>query len=235
MSKPQVTSHKSQVKKKQKKRAVVLLSGGLDSATALYIAKSKGYETFCLTFDYGQRHKKEIKLAKKIVDKSGSTWKLVKFQMPWKGSSLLDKKLSIPEHRDLKDKIPSTYVPARNIIFLSFAVSFAETINAEAVFIGANQIDYSGYPDCRDEFLKSFESTVRKGTKQGIQGRNISIIAPLVKKNKAQIIKMAKELKVPLEITWSCYKGGKHPCGVCDSCCLRRAGFAKAQILDPGQ
>ena len=217
-----------------KKRAVVLLSGGLDSATSLYFAKYKGYETFCLIFDYGQRHKKEIAQAKQIAELSGSEWELVKFQMPWKGSSLLDKKMAVPQHRNLADvSIPSTYVPARNIIFLSFAASFAESIKAQAIFIGANQIDYSGYPDCRDEFLRKFSQAVNSGTKQGVEGKSLVIQAPLVKKNKAQIVKLAKKLKVPLELTWSCYNGGKFSCGVCDSCRLRQQGFARAKEIDP--
>ncbi|MCP4649105.1 MAG: 7-cyano-7-deazaguanine synthase QueC [PVC group bacterium] len=219
-----------------KKRAVVLLSGGLDSATTLYFARKKGYEIFCLCFDYGQRHKKEIKLAQKLACVSGSKWQMVKFSMPWTSSSLLDKKRLVPKDRDFNGEIPSTYVPARNIVFLSFAASFAEAVGARVVFIGANQIDYSGYPDCRDDFLKAFEQALRKGTKSGVEGRKkISIIAPLVNKNKAQIIKMAKKLGVPLELTWSCYNGGKSPCGVCDSCRLRSHGFEKAKSKDPVQ
>ena len=218
-----------------KKRAVVLLSGGLDSATTLYVAKSKGYETFCLIFDYGQRHKKEIIQAKKIAKASKSRCELVSFKMPWKGSSLLDRKMKVPQKRDLADtSIPSSYVPARNIVFLSFAASYAESINAEAVFIGANQIDYSGYPDCRDEFLKAFAKAVIAGTKRGVEGKPLIIQAPLVRKNKAQIVNLAKKLEVPLELTWSCYKGGKRPCGECDSCRLRQVGFNQAKQVDPG-
>lgn len=224
---------KSKSKKKNNKKAVILLSGGLDSSVCLYYAISRGYDVHCLTFDYGQRHKKEIKLAKAIAKKAKSKWQLVKISLPWKGSSLLDKKQKIPQKRKIDTDIPSTYVPARNIIFLSFAASYAESIKAEAIFIGANEIDYSGYPDCRKEFLDAFSATLKKGTKRGTQGSKTVIHAPLVKKNKQQIVKMALNLKVPLELTWSCYVGGRKPCGVCDSCVLRKQGFKMAKAKDP--
>ncbi|MFH1459332.1 MAG: 7-cyano-7-deazaguanine synthase QueC [Candidatus Omnitrophota bacterium] len=215
------------------KKAVVLLSGGLDSTVTLYYAKTQGYQTYALTFDYGQRHKKEINLARQIAGKAKSSWRLVKMQLPWGGSALLDKKIKIPQRRKNMNNIPATYVAARNIIFLSFAASCAETIKAEAIFIGANQIDYSGYPDCRMSFLKMFEKILEKGTKQGTGGKKISVCAPLVKKNKEQIVKMALDLKIPLELTWSCYLGGKYPCGICDSCVLRKQGFMAAKTKDP--
>jgi 7-cyano-7-deazaguanine synthase len=221
------------LKKNRKKKAVVLLSGGLDSAVSLYYALSQGYEAYCLSFDYGQRHKKELKSAQKIAEKAGCKWQLVKISLPWKGSSLLDKTQKIPQHRRIDASIPSTYVPARNIIFLSFAASFAESVNASAIFIGANEIDYSGYPDCREEFLNAFSLAVEKGTKAGTQGNKTVIRAPLVKKNKQQIVELAVRLGVPLELTWSCYSGGKKPCGVCDSCVLRALGFAQAKQEDP--
>lgn len=218
---------------KKQKKAVVLLSGGLDSTVTLYMAKAKGFYANCLTFDYGQKHKKEINRARKIAKKSDSPWHLIQFRLPWGGSSLLDKKIAIPKKRSQDSQIPSTYVPARNLIFLSFAASFAETIKAEAIFIGANEIDFSGYPDCRSDFLKSFDLSLKKGTKTGTIGKKISIIAPLLRKNKRQIVLLAKRLRVPLEVTWSCYQGGKHPCGVCDSCRLRKQGFMDASVKDP--
>lgn len=230
MNKNQKPKTKSQ--KLKTKRCVVLLSGGLDSAVTLYQAKAMGYETYALTFDYGQRHKKEIAQAKEIAASSASKWQLVNISLPWKGSSLLDRKQPLPKNRKPGRGIPSTYVPARNMIFLSFAASFAEAITAEAVFIGANQIDYSGYPDCRLGFLKLFEKTLKTGTKRGAEGKKIEVIAPLIRKNKAQIVQMARRLGVPIELTWSCYQGGSRPCGVCDSCLLREWGFNAANLRD---
>jgi 7-cyano-7-deazaguanine synthase len=216
------------------KKAVVLLSGGLDSTTNLYYAKAKGYQVHSLIFDYGQRHRKEVLRAEEIARKAGCPSHVVKIALPWRGSSLLDKTVRLPRHRRIHpDKIPSTYVPARNIIFLGFAVSLAETIHASAVFIGANAIDYSGYPDCRPEFFSAFSQAVKKGTKKGVQGKKISIIAPFLFKTKAQIIKTGLRLNVPYESTWSCYRGGRRPCGVCDSCILRRRGFDALNVKDP--
>jgi len=224
---------KLKTKTNNQKKAIVLLSGGLDSSVSLYYALSKGYDVHCLTFDYGQRHKKEIKLAQMIAKKAKCKSELVKIALPWKGSSLLDKNQKIPKKRKIDKEIPSTYVPARNIIFLSFAASFAESIKAQAIFIGVNAVDYSGYPDCRQEFLDAFAAALKKGTKAGTQGMKIVISAPLVNKSKQQIVQLAIKLGVPLELTWSCYSGGKKPCGVCDSCILRAQGFAQAKTKDP--
>lgn len=221
---------------KKKKKAVVLLSGGLDSATTLYIAKNKGFEPYGLIFDYGQKHLKEIVQAKRIAKVAQCSFKVVKVSFPWKGSSLLDKKIKIPKKRSLeriKKEIPSTYVPSRNIIFLSFASSFAESIGAIAIFIGANAVDYSGYPDCRPEFIVSFQEILDKGTKSGVCKKRIKIYAPLISKTKAQIIKIGLKLKVPYRLTWSCYQGGQKPCGVCDSCLLRQKGFDAIKFKDP--
>lgn len=213
------------------KRAVVLLSGGLDSATTLYYAKSKGYDCLCLTFDYGQTHKKEIGSAKKIAKLTNSKLLIIKFKLPWKGSALLDTSIKIQSMRRLDSKdIPATYVPARNTILLSFALSCAEANMAQAIFIGANQIDFSGYPDCRPKFFKEFEGVIRQGTRAGVSGRNIKILTPLINKTKADIVRLAARLDVPLELTWSCYKGGKRPCGVCDSCRLRAKGIRQANL-----
>lgn len=221
------------------KKAVVLLSGGLDSATTLYFAKAKGFQCYCLIFDYGQRHKKEIASAKKIAQRAGCAWQIIKLSLPWKGSSLLDKKLKIPEFSNstnsinLSNSIPLTYVPARNIIFLSFALSCAEAIKASSIFIGANAIDYSGYPDCRPGFYRAFIRAVNLGTKAGVEGRGFSIFTPLIKMTKAGIIKLGTRLKVPYELTWSCYQGGRKPCGKCDSCNFRARGFQEAGYRDP--
>ena len=216
------------------KKAVVLLSGGLDSATTLYVARKKGYEIFCLIFDYGQRHKKEMQSARQLAKASGVEHSTLKIALPWKGSALLDKAVPLPRKRkNCADNIPSTYVPSRNTIFLSYALSCAESIEAEAVFIGANAVDYSGYPDCRPEYFREFQHIVRVGTKAGVEGRGIKINVPLLNKTKAQIIKWGMRLKVPYELTWSCYDGGKVPCLTCDSCVLRAKGFKDAGVIDP--
>jgi 7-cyano-7-deazaguanine synthase len=217
------------------KKAVVLLSGGIDSATTLYWAKKQGYSCFCLIFDYGQRHKREINSAEKIAKKAKAHYEIIKISLPWKGSSLLDKKIKLPitNYQLPITTIPSTYVPARNIIFLSFALSFAESINAQAIFIGAHTQDYSGYPDCRPEFYQAFNKVIVVGTKAGVEKNKIKIYTPLIQKTKAQIIKLGARLGVPFELTWSCYQGGKYPCGKCDSCYFRAKGFQEAGIEDP--
>ena len=157
----------------------------------------------------------------------------VKISLPWKGSALLDNKISVPRGRALDAKgIPVTYVPGRNIIFLSFAASFAEAIGAKTIFIGANAVDYSGYPDCRPEFIRSYQAMLARGLKTSVEGKSIKVETPLIHLSKAQIVKLAVKLKVPLQLTWSCYNGGSKPCGVCDSCRLRAQGFAQAKIGD---
>lgn len=215
------------------KKAVILLSGGLDSTTTLYQAVAQGYECHALIFDYGQRHKKEIIQAKAVARKAGCKSVLVNISLPWKGSALLDSKISVPRGRALDAKdIPVTYVPGRNIIFLSFAASFAEAIGARKIFIGANAVDYSGYPDCRPEFIRSYQSMLAKGLKTSYEGEGIKVETPLIHLSKAQIVKLAVKLKVPLRLTWSCYNGEVKPCGACDSCRLRAQGFAQAKIQD---
>ena len=203
------------------RKCIVLLSGGIDSTTTLYYAKSKGYKCQALIFDYGQRHKREIRSAVAVAKRAKVPYQIINIKLPWKGSSLLDKKTKVPVHRFIGRKIPSTYVPGRNTIFLSFAISFAESVGADAIFIGANAVDFSGYPDCRPEYYKTLRKLIQKGTK----AKKIKIITPLINMTKSQIIKLGLKLGAPLSLTWSCYKGGKRPCGVCDSCRLREKGF----------
>ena len=215
------------------KRAVVLISGGLDSATTAYVARSKGYELYALTINYGQRHDRELKSAKKIGEVLSVKEHLF-FEVPlgnWGGSSLTDTEKEIPN--EAVDGIPSTYVPARNLVFLSIAGSWAEVLSAKAIFIGATQVDYSGYPDCRDDFLSSFEDTMSLGTKAGREGNGTKVIAPLLDMDKATIIKTGLDLGVDYSLTWSCYQGGDAPCNTCDSCRHRAKGFAGAGVADP--
>lgn len=218
------------------KRAVILLSGGIDSAVTMYIARKERYECYALMFDYGQRHNRELAFARKLARKCGAHLKSVKLALPWKGSSLVDKKTRLPSGRSAKDikrlGIPSTYVPARNTIFLGIAASYAETIGASAIFIGAHTEDSSGYPDCRPDYLKAFDRVVRLGTKRGTESR-LRLKFPLIKEDKAGIIKLARSLGVPLRYTWSCYQGLRSPCGKCDSCVLRAKGFKEAGLRDP--
>jgi len=218
--------------------AIVLLSGGLDSATALAIAKEKGHEIIALTFDYGQKHKRELDSAKKIA-KHFKVKEHVVIPLDLGKllqSSLTQKSVAIPEGRsedEMASGIPSTYVPARNIVFLSIASSVAESRGAERVFIAVNAIDFSGYPDCTPEFIAAFQKVVDVGTKAGKTGKGIRIETPLIDLSKAQIVREAFRLKVPVELTWSCYKGGRRACGKCDSCQLRLRGFAEAGFKDP--
>lgn len=208
------------------KKAVVLLSGGVDSATCLYLAKKRGFTVYGLIFDYGQRHFREIDSAKRIAQKARCAYQVCKIHFPWKGSSLIDRKLKIPE---AAQGIPSTYVAARNIIFLSFALSYAEALKAQAIYIGANARDYSGYPDCRPEFYRAF----RKVARSGLKDKDIRILTPLINKTKAEIVKLGVSLGVPFNLSWSCYRGGRRPCGICDSCRFRAKGFHQARIVDP--
>lgn len=221
---------------KKIRKAVVLLSGGLDSTTALYQAREWGFQCFCLIFDYGQRHVREIEAAKRIARRAGCRYRVVSFRLPWGGSALIDRRRALPRKRSLEEisrGIPPTYVPSRNTIFLSFALSYAEVMAADSIFIGAHVMDSSGYPDCRPEYFQAWKRVVEVGTKRGVEGRGIEIVAPLVGKSKAEIIKLGVRLKVPYELTWSCYQGGREPCLKCDSCLLRAKGFREAGIEDP--
>jgi 7-cyano-7-deazaguanine synthase len=218
------------------KSAVVLLSGGLDSATTLFLARRQGYRLYPLIFDYGQRHAREVGSAKNIARRFAGRYTVLRIELPWRGSSLLDKKAALPistTRAPSRGAIPSTYVPARNLIFLSFAVSYAETIGAEAIYIGANAIDFSGYPDCRPAFYRAFRRTAVLGTRAGVESRPIKVLTPLIRKTKAQIIKLGLELGVPYQDTWSCYRGTRRPCGRCDACLLRAKGFREAGVEDP--
>lgn len=217
-------------------KAIVLLSGGLDSATTLYWALDRGYECRCLIFDYGQRHKRELVAAKRIARAVGCICKVVKFSLPWPSGALVDKKLSIPSNRSVEEissEIPATYVPARNTIFLSFALSWAEAVEAEAILIGAHSTDYSGYPDCRPDYYEAMRKVFKEGTRTGADGKELSILTPLIDKSKREIVELGIKLGVPYELTWSCYQGDKVPCRVCDSCKLRAKGFREAGTPDP--
>ncbi len=214
------------------KKAVVLLSGGLDSATTLYHALARGYEAHALIFDYGQRHRREIAAARSIARSAKAPFHVVKISMPWKGSALLDDGIKVPSGGVKKGRIPVTYVPARNIIFVSFAASFAEAIGARLIFIGANAVDYSGYPDCRPSFFRAFQVALDKGLKAGVEKKGVRIMTPLIDLSKAQIVRLGRKLGVPFHQTWSCYNGHRKSCRVCDSCRLRREGFLQAGVED---
>jgi 7-cyano-7-deazaguanine synthase len=221
-----------------KKKAVCLISGGLDSCVTAYIAKKEGYEIYVLSFYYGQKHKKEIIGAKNIASLVEAKDHIL-FEIDlskFHGSSLLDKSLTPEKDHSLNEigkKIPSTYVPARNTIFLSISLAYAESIDADSIFIGATSADYSGYPDCRPEYFKAFQKMADFSTKKSIEGNKIIIKTPLINLSKSEIIKKGVELKVPFEKTWSCYIGGKKACGRCDSCLLRLKGFKEAGLKDP--
>ncbi len=227
---------------KNGKKAVVLLSGGLDSATLAYYVKSQGYEITALSFSYEQRHKIEMVAAKKISSLVGvreHVW--IHTNMTAIGHSSLTDSIPVPKggkNMEKENHIPLTYVPGRNLIFLSYAIALAESREIHEVFLGINSLDYSGYPDCRPDFLESIQKTSELATKAGREGHPIRIHAPLIKLTKKEIIEMGLQLGVPYEYTWSCYdpkkKGDEYfPCGECDSCLLRRRGFSKAFSPDP--
>jgi len=219
------------------KKAIVSLSGGLDSSTCLAWALKNGYKCYTVAFDYGQRHIKEIESARKISNYYDVLLYEIKLNFPWFNvSSLVSKNKKLPnkEISDiLSNNIPSTYVPLRNLIFTSILASYADSIGASYIVLGPNVIDYSGYPDCRPEFYKTLEKAINYGSRTYNEGGRIKILTPIIKMSKADIIKLAIKLGVPLELTWSCYYGGEKPCGKCDSCKLRAKGFKEAGLKDP--
>jgi len=219
-----------------KPRAVVLLSGGLDSATALYVAKSEGYRLYALSFDYGQKHKRELEAARGVaLAAEVEVHHIIRMDLSlWGGSSLTDKEQNIEDGNLSRRVIPFTYVPARNMVFLSVAASFAEAVGAYAIFIGVSEMDYSGYVDCRQEFLTAMEEAINKGTVCAVEsGHKIKLHAPFIQMTKWEEIRLGLKLGVDYGKTWSCYRGGEKPCGTCDSCLLRAEAFRKAGIPDP--
>jgi len=217
------------------KKAVILVSGGLDSATVLAIAKSQGYECYALSFDYGQRHSFELDQAKLVADALGAKQhKTVKIDLGvFGGSALTDDAIDVPDGSS--EDIPITYVPARNTVFLSMGLAWAEVIGAHAIFIGANAVDYSGYPDCRPEYIQAYEGMANLATKCSVEGQPFKVIAPLIDLTKSEIIKKGISLGVDYGITSSCYNPMENgaPCGACDSCHIRAAGFENAGVSDP--
>jgi 7-cyano-7-deazaguanine synthase len=225
--------------KRSRPRAVVLLSGGLDSATAAAWAKAEGRDLYALSFDYGQRHRKEIARAKAVAKALGAREHKV-LRVPLGqlgGSALTDRRIPVPKApakvSAIGSRIPSTYVPARNTVFLALALGYAESTGASAIVIGANALDYSGYPDCRPEYLAAFERMANLATKAGVEGRTVKVLAPLLHMTKRDIVQAARDLDAPIGLTWSCYRGGRTPCGTCESCVLRAKGFAEAGVPDP--
>ena len=220
------------------KRAVVLLSGGIDSTTTLAIAIAEGYETYALSFDYGQRHQIETKAARRVANSLGpKEHRIAKIDLRVFGGSAMTDDVAVPKQRsetEIAHGIPVTYVPARNTIFLAYALAWAEVIPASDIFLGVNAIDYSGYPDCRPEFIEAFENLANVGTKAGIEGRSFQIHTPLIKLSKADIIRKGIELGIDLSLTHSCYDPTLEglACGECDSCLLRLKGFREAGLED---
>jgi 7-cyano-7-deazaguanine synthase len=220
------------------KHAIVLLSGGLDSTTTLAIARNQGFECYALSFDYGQRHKVELAAAARVAKSLGvKEHRVTRIDADtFRGSALTDE-IAVPKSRSEQEMtdIPVTYVPARNLLFLSYALAWAETIGAGHIYLGVNALDYSGYPDCRPEFIAVFETLASIGTKAGVEGRRFIVHAPLIKMTKAEIVQKAIELKVDLSLTHSCYDPAPdgRACGLCDSCQLRRKGFSEAGVTDP--
>ncbi len=220
-------------------KAVILLSGGLDSTVTAAIAQQDGYRIYCLTVSYGQRHQVEVKRAKAVAQALGAADHVVMdVNLRAFGGSALTDAVGVPKDRTQEARageIPVTYVPARNTIFLSLALAYAETLDARTIYFGANVLDYSGYPDCRPEFIRAFETVARLGTKMGIEGRGVEVRAPLLMLSKAAIVQRGQDLRAPLDLTHSCYDPDREglACGRCDSCRIRREGFRQAGVVDP--
>jgi 7-cyano-7-deazaguanine synthase len=221
------------------RKAVCLLSGGLDSSTCVALARREGYACYALTFDYGQRHKVELEAATRVAAALGVERQIVaKIGLDAFGGSALTDDIAVPKGRDAGEMahgIPVTYVPARNTIFLSYALAWAEVLESSDIFIGVNALDYSGYPDCRPEFIEAYERMANLATKAGVEGRTrLKIHTPLLRLSKAEIVKLGHELGLPFGLTHSCYDpdAGGRPCGQCDACLLRRKGFEEAAIED---
>jgi 7-cyano-7-deazaguanine synthase len=213
--------------------SVVVLSGGLDSTVCMALAHSQRAPLIALSFDYGQRHHIELERAAAVAAHFSAAHLVVSLDASaWGGSALTDTTIDVPV-ASAGDGIPVTYVPARNLIFLSVAMGVAEAREADDVWLGVNALDYSGYPDCRPEFVASFEATAALALKRGIEGRPVKVRTPLIDLTKADIVRLGLEVGAPLELTWSCYRGGAAPCGTCDSCHLRAKGFAEAGVADP--
>lgn len=219
------------------KKAIVLLSGGLDSTTALYFAKSQGFdELYAITFLYGQKHDKELKSAQAVAKAVGvKEHKIVNLLLnQWHGCSLTDPDMDVKDGNAERQDIPDTYVPARNMVFLSVAASWADALDITDIFIGVSEVDYSGYVDCREEFIKAMEQAVNLGTVLGAEKKqHITIHAPFMHMTKADEVKLGERLGVDFGLTWTCYRGGDKPCGTCDSCLLRAKAFAEAGVEDP--
>jgi 7-cyano-7-deazaguanine synthase len=220
-------------------KAVVLLSGGLDSTVTAALAQQDGHRIHCVTVSYGQRHRVEIERAQAVAKALGAAGHVVvTVDLRAIGGSALTADVEVPKDRAQEEragKIPITYVPARNTIFLSLALAYAETLDAQVIYFGANVLDYSGYPDCRPDFIRAFETVARLGTKMGVEGRTVEIRAPLLMLSKAEIIRRGQDLRVPFQLTHSCYDPGLEgvACGRCDSCLIRREGFRQAGVVDP--